>query len=220
MLLVVLVVLALDQHTGELIAGPDFTSRGVVAGLMALCDKYGIPRETIDRAVEYVRKCQNTDGGFRYMKQPGGSAWPRTAAGVASLQGEPCFEEVDRTGRESMGDSTVGDEHIELDTLARGELGALVEGLVVIVHLYPIGTKLGNLLSDISAGTHIWHDVVHGTTVVALGLLDWAGSAAGLPFSSTVRFQHVWVFSEGAWRLVASQLTNQQARGPGPPPGR
>ena len=44
-----------------------------------------IPRETIDRAVEYVRKCQNKDGGFRYMTQPGGAAWPRTAAGVASL---------------------------------------------------------------------------------------------------------------------------------------
>jgi hypothetical protein len=44
-----------------------------------------IPRETIDKAVEYVRKCQNPDGGFRYMTQPGGSAWPRTAAGVASL---------------------------------------------------------------------------------------------------------------------------------------
>ena len=27
---------------------PDDPSRGVVAGLMALCDKYGIPRETID----------------------------------------------------------------------------------------------------------------------------------------------------------------------------
>lgn len=44
-----------------------------------------VPRETIDRAVEYVRQCQNPDGGFRYMSQPGGSAWPRTAAGVASL---------------------------------------------------------------------------------------------------------------------------------------
>ena len=44
-----------------------------------------VPRETIDKAVEYVRKCQNPDGGFRYMSQPGGSAWPRTAAGVASL---------------------------------------------------------------------------------------------------------------------------------------
>ena len=27
---------------------PDDPSRGVVEGLMALCDKYGIPRETID----------------------------------------------------------------------------------------------------------------------------------------------------------------------------
>lgn len=44
-----------------------------------------VPRETIDKAVEYVRKCQNRDGGFRYMSQPGGTAWPRTAAGVASL---------------------------------------------------------------------------------------------------------------------------------------
>lgn len=44
-----------------------------------------IPRKTIDKAVEYVRACQNNDGGFRYMVQSGGSAWPRTAAGVASL---------------------------------------------------------------------------------------------------------------------------------------
>jgi prenyltransferase beta subunit len=44
-----------------------------------------VPRETIDRAVEYIRNCQNPDGGFRYMLQPSGSAWPRTAAGVATL---------------------------------------------------------------------------------------------------------------------------------------
>ena len=44
-----------------------------------------IPRTTIDKAVEYVRVCQNPDGGFRYMSQSGRSAWPRTAAGVASL---------------------------------------------------------------------------------------------------------------------------------------
>jgi len=44
-----------------------------------------VPKRTIDRAVQYVRDCQNVDGGFRYMKTTGGSAWPRTAAGVASL---------------------------------------------------------------------------------------------------------------------------------------
>ncbi|MHC4415202.1 MAG: prenyltransferase/squalene oxidase repeat-containing protein [Planctomycetota bacterium] len=44
-----------------------------------------VPKRTIDRAVEYVRRCQNPDGGFKYMLQAGGSAWPRTAGGVASL---------------------------------------------------------------------------------------------------------------------------------------
>lgn len=44
-----------------------------------------VPRETIDRAITYVRGCQNGDGGFRYMRSMGTSAWPRTAAGVASL---------------------------------------------------------------------------------------------------------------------------------------
>jgi hypothetical protein len=45
-----------------------------------------VPRETIDRAVQYVRNCQNpADGGFRYMLGAGGSAYPRSAAGVATL---------------------------------------------------------------------------------------------------------------------------------------
>jgi len=44
-----------------------------------------VPKETIDRAVEYVRACQNPDGGFSYQLTGGGSAWPRSAAGVASL---------------------------------------------------------------------------------------------------------------------------------------
>lgn len=44
-----------------------------------------VPKETIDKAVEYVRQCQNGDGGFRYQLSPGVSAPPRSAAGVASL---------------------------------------------------------------------------------------------------------------------------------------
>ncbi len=44
-----------------------------------------VPKETVDRAIAYVRGCQNGDGGFRYMSIMGTSAWPRTAAGVASL---------------------------------------------------------------------------------------------------------------------------------------
>ncbi len=45
-----------------------------------------VPAETIDRAITYVRQCQNaSDGGFKYMLHAGGSAFPRSAAGVASL---------------------------------------------------------------------------------------------------------------------------------------
>ena len=46
-----------------------------------------VPEATIDNAVSYVRRCQNpADGGFRYMLSSGSSAYPRSAAGVASLQ--------------------------------------------------------------------------------------------------------------------------------------
>jgi prenyltransferase beta subunit len=46
-----------------------------------------IPKETIDRCTEYVKKSQNADGGFMYMLQAGGgqSAFPRSAAGVVAL---------------------------------------------------------------------------------------------------------------------------------------
>lgn len=44
-----------------------------------------VARSTIDRAVAYVRQCQNPDGGFKYQLESGQSGWPRSAAGVASL---------------------------------------------------------------------------------------------------------------------------------------
>ncbi|MEM9417771.1 MAG: prenyltransferase/squalene oxidase repeat-containing protein [Planctomycetota bacterium] len=53
-----------------------------------------VPKETIDRAITYVRQCQNpADGGFRYMLTAGGSAYPRSAAGVASLQYAGIYED-------------------------------------------------------------------------------------------------------------------------------
>ncbi len=57
-----------------------------------------IPIETIDRAVQYVRDCQLDDGGFSYQLRRGGSAWPRSAAGVASLFYAGIYEgdEIDR----------------------------------------------------------------------------------------------------------------------------
>jgi hypothetical protein len=44
-----------------------------------------VAKQTIERAVEYVRRCQNGDGGFRYQLDLGPSAWPRSAAGIATF---------------------------------------------------------------------------------------------------------------------------------------
>jgi len=45
-----------------------------------------IDKTVIDKAIEYVQQSQNTDGGFRYMLNSGGSAFARSAGGVAALQ--------------------------------------------------------------------------------------------------------------------------------------
>jgi len=44
-----------------------------------------VPKLTIDKAIDYVKKSQNADGGFSYTLGGGGSAFPRSAAGVCSL---------------------------------------------------------------------------------------------------------------------------------------
>ena len=52
-----------------------------------------VPRETIDKVTDYVKRSQNADGGFRYMVQPGGqSAFPRSAAGVVALYSAGVYE--------------------------------------------------------------------------------------------------------------------------------
>ncbi len=53
-----------------------------------------VPKETIDRAISYVRQCQDAgDGGFHYMLSSGSSQYPRSAAGVASLQYAGVYED-------------------------------------------------------------------------------------------------------------------------------
>lgn len=46
-----------------------------------------VEKDTIDKAIAYVKRCQNDDGGFSYMANGGGggSIFPRSAAGVATL---------------------------------------------------------------------------------------------------------------------------------------
>jgi hypothetical protein len=57
-----------------------------------------VPKETIDRCIDYVKRSQNADGGFRYMLTDCTSAFPRSAAGVVALYSAGIYEgpEIDR----------------------------------------------------------------------------------------------------------------------------
>ncbi|MFK7817365.1 MAG: prenyltransferase/squalene oxidase repeat-containing protein [Planctomycetaceae bacterium] len=47
---------------------------------------FAVPRETVDKCVLYLRKCQNEDGGFRYqLESARESMFPRSAAAVVGL---------------------------------------------------------------------------------------------------------------------------------------
>ncbi len=51
-----------------------------------------VPRETIDRCIDYVKRSQNPDGGFMYQVHGGESAFARSAAGVVALYSAGVYE--------------------------------------------------------------------------------------------------------------------------------
>jgi len=57
-----------------------------------------VPNETIDRCIDYVRRSQNADGGFRYQLQGGESAFGRSAAGLVTLYSAGVYQgpEIDK----------------------------------------------------------------------------------------------------------------------------
>ncbi|MCS6850717.1 MAG: terpene cyclase/mutase family protein [Gemmataceae bacterium] len=57
-----------------------------------------VPKATVDECIKYVKACQTSDGGFRYMKQGGPPAFARTAAGVVALYSAGVYEgpEIER----------------------------------------------------------------------------------------------------------------------------
>jgi hypothetical protein len=52
-----------------------------------------VPKETIDRSVDYIRRCQVNDGGFRYQLLGGAqSEFPRSAAALVALYTAGVYE--------------------------------------------------------------------------------------------------------------------------------
>ena len=53
-----------------------------------------VDKKTIDRSVDYIKKCQNTDGSIRYSLHSGGDGRPAiTAAGVAVLYNAGVYDD-------------------------------------------------------------------------------------------------------------------------------
>jgi hypothetical protein len=80
-----------------------------------------VPTETVDKCVDYVKRSQNADGGFRYMLSPGESLFPRSAAGIVALYSAGIYQgrELERglayvdqfLPRAGVGGGTVQDGH-------------------------------------------------------------------------------------------------------------
>jgi hypothetical protein len=52
-----------------------------------------VPKATVDQCIDYVKKCQNSDGGFRYQLQiRPTSDFPRSAAGLVALYSAGVYE--------------------------------------------------------------------------------------------------------------------------------
>jgi prenyltransferase beta subunit len=64
-----------------------------IMGLRAARDAgIHVPDEVRTRCIEYVKKSQNADGGFRYQISGGSSTFPLTAAGIVSLYSAGIYE--------------------------------------------------------------------------------------------------------------------------------
>jgi hypothetical protein len=57
-----------------------------------------VPNETIDRAIKYVERCRNADGGFIYMASAGGeSGFARSAAALVALNSAGIYQGPEMT---------------------------------------------------------------------------------------------------------------------------
>jgi hypothetical protein len=53
-----------------------------------------VPVETMERGLDYVRRCQNSDGGFAYQITGGPSRWPLTAAAIVAIQNAGNYQDA------------------------------------------------------------------------------------------------------------------------------
>ena len=70
----------------------------------------GVAKETIDRAVDYIRRSQNADGGYMYQLSGGASRFALTAAAVVALYNAGIYEGDEIDAGDSLPASELGGE--------------------------------------------------------------------------------------------------------------
>jgi Squalene-hopene cyclase C-terminal domain len=68
----------------------------------------GVAKQTIDQAVDYVRRSQNPDGGFMYQLRGGESRFPLTAAAIVALYNAGIYDgpEIDNAFQYLLSNAT------------------------------------------------------------------------------------------------------------------
>lgn len=90
--------------------------------MIALCSArqagIAVPEEAIKRSVEFLRRCQNPDGGFRYrLIDPPESLLPRSAAAVVALHAVGLHDDpMVIAGRRYLADSSALERPTEADS--------------------------------------------------------------------------------------------------------
>ena len=72
-------------HPGSPDADLSVTVCQIMALRAARNDGIWVPKDVVEKCIDYVRRSQNSDGGFMYMSHGGSSAPPRSAAGIVAL---------------------------------------------------------------------------------------------------------------------------------------
>src|SRR5262249_47711244 len=77
-----------------------------------------VPKSTVDRCIEYVKNCQNRDGGFRYQQHSGNSQFARSAGGVVALHCAGVYKgpEIEAGLKYLMGFKPDGSGSVRADT--------------------------------------------------------------------------------------------------------
>ncbi len=90
-----------------------------------------VPKETITRAILYIRNSMNPDGGVRYRAQGGGEGRPAITAAVMAV----IFNAGDFT-EETQNMLERGMEYVRRNMIAGGPAGAMNTGHFFYTHLY------------------------------------------------------------------------------------